>query len=107
MLDRNARVLISGDPVQDGQIFMFGVQREMHAYIHSLAKLEGYREAFDWIYPSHGSFPVIPDLIPELREAAGRVLAGEVKGTEMEMFGRKILRYDVGAASFLGEEWNA
>ncbi len=104
VLDRNARVLIGGDPVQDGQIFMFGVQREMHAYIHSLAKLEGYREAFDWIYPSHGSFPVSPELIPVLREAAGKVLAGEVQGTKTEMFGRKIMRYDVGAASFLGEE---
>ena len=29
----------------------------MHAYIHSLARLEGYRGAFDWVYPSHGSLP--------------------------------------------------
>ena len=103
VLDRNARTLIGGDPVQDGQIFMFGVQREMHAYIHSLERLEGYRDAFDWVYPSHGSFPVSPDLISALREAAGRVLAGEVQGTEIEMFGHKIMRYDVGVAAFLGE----
>lgn len=103
VLDRNARILISGDTVQDGQIFMFGVQREMHAYIHSLERLKGYREAFDWVYPSHGSFPVSPQLIPALQEAAGRVLAGEVQGTESEMFGNKIMRYDVGVAAFLGE----
>lgn len=103
VLDRNARILIGGDLVQDGQIFMFGVQREMHAYIHSLAKLEGYSGAFDWVYPSHGSFPVSPDLIPALREAAERVLRGEVPGTESEMHGRKIMRYDVGVAAFLGE----
>ena len=103
VLDRKARVLIGGDPVQDGQIFMFGVQREMHAYIHSLARLEGYRDAFDWVYPSHGSFPVSPDLIPALREAAEKVLRGEVQGTESEMHGRKIMRYDVGMAAFLGE----
>ena len=103
VLDRKARVLIGGDPVQDGQIFMFGVQREMHAYIHSLARLEGYRDAFDWVYPSHGSFPVSPDLIPALREAAEKVLRGEVQGTESEMHGRKIMRYDVGVAAFLGE----
>lgn len=103
VLDRKARILISGDPVQDGQIFMFGVQREMHAYIHSLERLEGYVEAFDWVYPSHGSFPVSPDLIPALREAAGRVLRGEVQGTESEMFGHKIMRYDVGVAAFLGK----
>lgn len=103
VLDRKARVLIGGDPVQDGQIFMFGVQREMHAYVHSLARLEGYRDAFDWVYPSHGSFPVSPDLIPALREAAEKVLRGEVQGTESEMHGRKIMRYDVGVAAFLGE----
>lgn len=103
VLDRNARVLIGGDPVQDGQIFMFGVQREMHAYIHSLVRLEGYMSAFDWVYPSHGSFPVSPDLIPVLWEAAGKILRGEVKGTESEMHGRKVMRYDVGVAAFLGE----
>lgn len=103
ILDRNARILIGGDPVQDGQIFMFGVQREMHAYIHSLARLEGYKDAFDWVYPSHGSFPVSPDLIPALREAAGKVLRGEVQGTESEIHGRKIMRYDVGIAAFLGD----
>lgn len=103
VLDREAKVLIGGDPVQDGEIFMFGVQREMHAYIHSLRKLEGYREAFDWVYPSHGSFPVSPDLIPALREAAGRVLAGEVPGVACEMHGRKIVRYDVGVAGLLCE----
>lgn len=103
VLDRNARILISGDPVQDGQIFMFGAQREMHAYIHSLARLEGYRDAFDWIYPSHGSFPVSPDLIPALREAAQKVLRGEVQGAEIEMHGRKVMRYNVGVAAFLGE----
>lgn len=103
VLDRKARVLIGGDPVQDGQIFMFGEQREMHAYIHSLARLEGYRDTFDWVYPSHGSFPVSPDLIPALREAAEKVLRGEVQGTESEMHGRKIMRYDVGVVAFLGE----
>lgn len=103
VLDRKARVLIGGDPVQDGQIFMFGVQRQMHAYIHSLARLEGYRDAFDWVYPSHGSFPVSPDLIPALGEGAEKVLRGEVQGMESEMHGRKIMRYDVGVAAFLGE----
>lgn len=44
----------------------------MHAYIHSLARLEGYRGAFDWVYPSHGSLPVSPALVPVLREAVGR-----------------------------------
>jgi len=101
VLDRKRRVLISGDPVQDGDIFMFGVQREMHAYILSLKKLEKYSDRFDTIYPSHGTFPVSPDLIPLLYENAGRVLAGEVEAADAEFHGVPIKRYDVGVAAFL------
>lgn len=101
VLDKKNRVLISGDPIQDGNIFMFGVQREMHAYILSLEKLENYKDRFDTIYPSHGSFPVKPELIDALHEGAMRILAGEIEGSEAEMHGTKIKRYDVGAAGFL------
>ena len=100
-LDKNNRVLISGDPIQDGDIFMFGVQREMHAYLLSLEKLEKYRDRFDTIYPSHGTFPVGTELIDALHEGAVRVLNGEVEGCEAEVFGTKIIKYDVGAATFL------
>ena len=39
LLDEERRVLISGDTVQDGDIYMFGLMREFHAYINSLKKL--------------------------------------------------------------------
>lgn len=103
-LDINNRVLISGDPIQDGDIFMFGVQREMHAYLLSLEKLEKYKERFDTIYPSHGTFPVGPELIDALHEGAIRVMNGEVEGSDAEFFGTKIRRYDVGAAGFLCDQ---
>lgn len=101
VLDKKNRVLISGDPIQDGTIFMFGIQRELHAYISSLNKLERYRNEFDVIYPSHGSFPVTPDLIPALRQGAARILDGKAEGRETEIFGRKVKQYDIGPASFL------
>ena len=101
VLDKKNRVLISGDPVQDDTIFMFGVQREMHAYLLSLEKLQTLRDRFDTIYPSHGSFPVKPELIAALQEGAERILAGKVQGIDGEMFGTPIRRYDVGAATFL------
>lgn len=103
-LDINNRVLISGDPIQDGDIFMFGVQREMHAYLLSLEKLEKYKERFDTIYPSHGTFPVGPELIDALHEGAIRVMNGEVEGSDAEFFGTKIRRYDVGVAGFLCDQ---
>ncbi|MCH5248708.1 MAG: MBL fold metallo-hydrolase [Lachnospiraceae bacterium] len=101
VLDKNNRVLISGDPIQDGNIFMFGVQREMHAYLLSLEKLKKYLDKFDTIYPSHGSFPVTPEIIDSLHEGATRILAGEVEGSDAEFHGIKIKRYDVGVAGFL------
>ena len=101
VLDKNNRVLISGDPIQDGDIFMFGVQREMHAYLLSLEKLEKYKDRFDTIYPSHGTFPIGPEFIEALQEGATRILAGEVEGTDMELHGTRINRYDVGVAGFL------
>lgn len=104
VLDRNRRVLISGDPVQDGMIFMFGIQREAHGYLHSLEKLDACKDRFDQIWPSHGSFPVKPSLIRELREGMEGILKGEILPEEGEMFGVKIRKYHVGAAVFLMDD---
>ena len=101
ILDIDNRILYGGDTVQDGLIFMFGVQREFHAYMHSLKKLEKYRERFDEIYPSHASIPVQPELIPELYEGAGSILKGAVQGEDVEFHGNPLKQYDVGCAKFL------
>ena len=101
VLDIDNRILYSGDSVQDGVIFMFGVQRELHAYMHSLKKLEKYRERFDEIYPSHGSIPVQTELIHRLYEGAGSILEGAVPGEAAEFHGTPLKQYDVGCAKFL------
>lgn len=103
VLDVKGRFLISGDPIQDGSIFMFGPGRDLKIYADSLERLEGFADRFDEVWPSHGSFPVSPALIPQLKEAARKVLAGELTGTKMDMFGRSIVRYDAGVAGFLCE----
>ncbi len=101
VLDERNRRIFTGDPVQDGRIFMFGIQREMHAYRHSLKRLAAFADQFDEIYPCHASCPVYPPLIMELYEAAGRVLAGEVPGRDDEAHGMPITAYDAGPAVFL------
>lgn len=101
VLDIDNRILYSGDTVQDGAIFMFGIQREFHAYMYSLKKLERYCERFDEIYPSHGSIPVQPELIPKLYEGACSILEGAVQGEDVEFHGTPIKQYDVGCAKFL------
>lgn len=101
VLDKKHRCLFSGDPIQDGIIFMFGLQREMHAYIHSLQRLKTRSEEFDEIFPSHSSIPVKPGQIDALIAGAKQVLAGEVTGRKVEVHGKAVLRYDIGAAAFL------
>lgn len=103
VLDKNARVLISGDPIQDGSIFMFGPQRNMELYIKSLEALTARIGDFDEIWPSHASIPVKPALIPELIAGARAVLSGELAGKPMNLFGNDIHAFDAGCAVFLCE----
>ena len=101
LLDRSARVLISGDPIQDGRIFMFGPFRDMKAYVRSLEHLSAWRGRFDEIWPSHGSLPVYPELIDRLHDGAQAILAGTVAGTPENVFGTPIRARDLGFATFL------
>ena len=100
LLDINNCVLYGGDTIQDGTIFMFGVQREFHAYIQSLEKLETMKDRFDTIYPSHGTIPVKSDLISQLHASALSILEGNVEATDVEFHGIAVKQYDVGCAAF-------
>ena len=101
LLDRDARCLIGGDPIQeDGEIYMFGPHRSMEMYIASLERLME-RTDFDGIYPSHAKEKVSREVIPELIRGAKAVLAGELRGEETEVHGQVIRSIDVGPARFL------
>lgn len=101
LLDRSSRVLISGDPIQDGRIFMFGRFRDLDLYIRSLEHLQAWRDRFDEVWPSHASLPVSPGLIDKLYEGAQKVLEGKAEGKPEEVFGNRIVAYDLGFATFL------
>ena len=104
LLDAKARVLISGDPIQqNGKIFMFGPSRSMEEYIKSLEHLEEYKGEFDEIWPSHSDIPVSCDLIEKLHDGAIDILEGKVEGQTAERFGRTITIYDLGFSAFLCE----
>ena len=103
ILDRNNRVLYSGDSVQDSNIFMFGPFRSIDQYIESMKKLRTYEDRFDVIYPSHGNLPVQKELIRKLIEGATEIVNGTAKGQEAEMFGNKFLHYKFPYAGFFGE----
>lgn len=103
ILDEKNRVLISGDTIQDGNIFMFGKYRNITEYINSLIHLKEFAGLFDEIYPMHGSFPVKPELIDKLLEGAKDIKYGRATGTEISLFGNTVCHYKFSYASFLGE----
>ncbi len=104
LLDRNSRMLFSGDPIQDGDIFMFGIHRDMPSYIDSLTRLQDRTNEFDQIYPSHGTMPVGTEMIGALIKGAKAVCRGEISWMEKTLFDGKAVRaYDVGTATFLME----
>ena len=80
---------------------MFGENRNMRDYISSLEKLEKRIPEFDEIWPSHSDLPVFPDCISRLRDGAEKILNGETAGHEADLFGQKIMVYDLGFTSFL------
>ena len=82
LLEREKRMLISGDTIQDGDIFMFGAGRNMHAFQGSLKKMIDMSDTFDSIWPSHGSYPLKTDIIPVILQGTQDLLAGKLSEQE-------------------------
>ncbi len=102
LLDSSCGMLFPGDSVQDGNIYMFGTMREMHAYIHSLRKLEKYEGQFTLLYPSHGSMPLNKSFIQSLESKAIECLDGRLPKEQITLpDGRQVTRCDAGIAGFL------
>ena len=104
ILDEKYRVLISGDSVEDGNVFMFGIYRNIDLYIESLRHLAKYDGQYDEVYAMHGSIPVKPDITGKLIEGAEQIRRGEAKGQKVNLFGNDVLLYKFPYAGFLYEE---
>jgi glyoxylase-like metal-dependent hydrolase (beta-lactamase superfamily II) len=98
LLDEENKILIGGDSVQMGAIYMFGAGRNIHAYIHSMKKLDMLKN-FDTVYPSHGPFPVDAGIIGELISGAEQIRDGKIKGTSAG--DRPADLYEIGRVKFL------
>ena len=96
VLDRRNRCLIGGDPIQcHGRIYMFGIHRDLHSYVHGLKKILAKTD-YDLIYPSHADLSVSRDVIPELISGAEQILSGRGIGEMTIVHDREIMAYDVG-----------
>jgi glyoxylase-like metal-dependent hydrolase (beta-lactamase superfamily II) len=96
ILDRTRRALIGGDPIQKhGRIYMFGIHRDLHSYIHGLKRVLG-RTDFDCIYPSHSDYPVDKTVIPGLISGAEHILTGTAEGKPITVHGHDVIAYEAG-----------
>ena len=93
ILDEKSRVLISGDSVEDGNVFMFGKYRNIDLYIQSLKHLAEYDGQYDEVYAMHGSIPVKPELTRKLIEGAMQIRQGEAVGKKVDLFGTEVILY--------------
>ena len=100
LLEREKRMLISGDTIQDGTIFMFGAGRNMPAFQSSLKRVMAMADTFDTIWPSHGSYPLTADIIPGILQGAQDLLDGKLPSQEPP-WPMPCKKYTCDAASFL------
>jgi glyoxylase-like metal-dependent hydrolase (beta-lactamase superfamily II) len=82
LLDRENRILVSGDSVSMAPIFIFGETRSLRAFCDSTDKIIALRDSYDVIFPSHGPFPVDPSFVMNIKECADSLLRGELTGQD-------------------------
>lgn len=80
-LDRKNKILIGGDSIQPGPIYMFEAHRSMEAFVFSMEKLLAMGDIFDTVISSHGNLKESADIVPALIQGAKQYLAGKAKGT--------------------------
>lgn len=100
LLDRKNKILIPGDSVQTGPMYMFGSHRSLEALILSLKKLQNMKDAFDIILPSHHKLPIDADILPVLIEGAQKLFDGKLAGTPVDLKWAQTNRYDYDNISF-------
>ena len=101
LLDAENKILIGGDSVQTGTIYMFNPGgRDIGAYIHSMKKLACIQEKFDTVYPSHGPFPIDSDIINELIIGAEQIRDGKIDGEKPLSDTMPADLYEIGRAKF-------
>ena len=100
LLDRQARGLFTGDSVLPGAIWLqLDESLPLRRFHESLRRLQTFSDKFDTILPGHAdlqSLPLPKDLLDDLIDGIGCILAGELVGREEKTFAGDGLRCDFG-----------
>jgi glyoxylase-like metal-dependent hydrolase (beta-lactamase superfamily II) len=105
LLDRQARVLFTGDSVLPGAHWLhLDGSLPLSRFHESLQRLQTFGDGFDTILPGHAdlqSLPLSKDLLDDLVIGVGRILAGEIVGREETTFVGDGLRCDFGSCGIV------
>lgn len=82
LLDKKARILLTGDELEAGQVLQFVRDTQVPAKefcsIHKkhMERLKARRKEFDWICPAHNGTPITKDYLDAFIELDNRIMAG-------------------------------
>jgi hydroxyacylglutathione hydrolase len=81
LLDREDRMLFTGDSVLEGDVWMFLDESEpLEVYLSSLKRLDSVSGGFDMLLPGHGRAPISKAIISEFIRGVENILDGRLKG---------------------------
>ncbi|NLT39004.1 MAG: MBL fold metallo-hydrolase [Clostridiales bacterium] len=80
-LDRQNRLLFSGDTINLGPVFMFMPESDFDVLIAELKRYDAMDD-FDLIFPAHNKHPIGPEKIKDMIACAEAVRDGKIEGTE-------------------------
>lgn len=100
ILDIGKKVLYSGDSVQKGHIYMFGMKRCPEQFEKSLDKLIAIKGEFDYIYASHDLFMLSNDYVEKVKMAWEQVQNGEVSYEMIDLFGNPVKSFTTPICGF-------
>ena len=84
LLDRNNRLLFTGDTFYLGPIWLFEPETDLKAYARSTARLASLAGSLDLVLPGHNTPAASPAHLPKLRDAAQAIVTRAVKETSRE-----------------------
>lgn len=82
LLNRTKRILVSGDTISAGPVFLFDEEHDYEKYKASLLRLKSCSADYDCIYTSHGAYKVENAQIDNQLACLDECLAGKVPAEE-------------------------
>jgi hydroxyacylglutathione hydrolase len=105
LLDRQARLLFTGDSVLPGTVWLhLDESLPLRQYHENLRRLQTFSDEFDHVLPGHADLqklPISKDILDDLVVGIGCILTGELVGREEKTFAGDGLRCDFGSCGIV------